>query len=163
MSNYRCNFCEQLSRVPDHLRACSRLSGSVDGWKSGRATSEIPLAADPACRPLAAFTIVLADREHGTGYRSPEAELSHCISLTFHSPFFCLNDKFTSLSMRVRIEYGLYAARSPLIWLERRHTKNCHWLQYNVCMTIFCLSLTSIKYATRECVSLRVWSCFALN
>ena len=34
---------------------------------SGREKGEIPLAADPACRPLA-FSIVLTDREPGTGY-----------------------------------------------------------------------------------------------
>ena len=35
---------------------------------SGRETgSRIPLAADPACRPLT-FSIVLTDREPGTGY-----------------------------------------------------------------------------------------------
>ena len=52
--------------------ACSRFSVSVDDWKSGRATSgvwqgkrgrppspfhsQILLAADPACRPLASLT-----------------------------------------------------------------------------------------------------------
>ena len=62
--------------------ACSRLSVSGglkkragDEWESGREKAEIrspvlsriPLAADPALRPVA-FSIVLTDREPGTGY-----------------------------------------------------------------------------------------------
>ena len=60
--------------------ACSRLSVSgglkkraADEWglvgkeeKSSPFLSRIPLAADPACRPLA-FSIVLTDREPETG------------------------------------------------------------------------------------------------
>ena len=80
---YRQFKCAQpvrgVRKTPDGL-ACSRLSVSVDDRKSGRATSGvcekevatpspfhswIPLAADPACHPLA-FSIVLADREPGT-------------------------------------------------------------------------------------------------
>ena len=49
--------------------ACSRFSVSVDVLKSGRATSGVPLAADPACSPFA-FSILLTNREPGTGYVS---------------------------------------------------------------------------------------------
>ena len=48
------------------LCQCGRLKGRATNgaWGLG---SRIPLAADPACRPLA-FTIVFTDREPGTGY-----------------------------------------------------------------------------------------------
>ena len=69
--------------VPNILRSrgvsllpCYRLS--VSGGLKKRAGDEwgvvIPLAADPACRPLA-FSIVLTDREPRTGYFSLDAEI----------------------------------------------------------------------------------------
>ena len=41
--------------------------GLVEKEEATDPGSRIPLAADPACRPLA-FSIVLTDREPGTGY-----------------------------------------------------------------------------------------------
>ena len=73
--------------------ACSRLSVGGDDRKSGRATSgglvgekerspspflsRIPLAADPACRPLA-FSIVPTYLEPGTGYAYARLVSTRC-------------------------------------------------------------------------------------
>ena len=68
----RCNTCVSLFQA---LCQCGRLIEKVGGrrTRSGRERggfhSRIPLAADPAYR-LRAFSIVLTDREPGTGYTS---------------------------------------------------------------------------------------------
>ena len=51
-----------IENVPGHKRGLVEKEGATSAFHS-----RIPLAADPACRPLA-FSIVLTERERGTGY-----------------------------------------------------------------------------------------------
>ena len=55
--------------------------------------SRIPLAADPACRPLA-FTIVLTDREPGTGYLSNNLSAVSVLAQNYNAcTFFVFKSK----------------------------------------------------------------------
>ena len=87
--------CHNISLFQALLWQCrrGRLAGS--GRKKGEVPpspffSRIPLAADPACRPLA-FSITLTDREPGTGYHNIRILISDN-QLSYHLMFYTLGE-----------------------------------------------------------------------